>query len=567
MRIQTTKVYSIISNAIRNNYTTISEQGSARCFGRGTLVRMADGRTKPVEEISVGDRLMSADGKGYNTVIETHSGIDNLFKVHQHKGIDYIVNSNHLLTLKQTQHFYKKVAIAGFKSAEKRQLIPIPYDKHEITDIPVNEYLAKSGAWRSKFAAFKQTKVCGKNCPRDYFTTKIDVTPCGRGEFFGFTLDKSPYFLLKDGTVCHNSGKTWNTCIFLIAYALQHPNTTISIVRKTNPALTGSVLRDFINIVQQLNVYDKADFNKTSQVYTFKNGSWVEFFSTDNEQKLRGRKRQILYVNEGNELLEIEWKQLKMRTTKFAIIDYNPSYTDEHWLNGLNRDERTYHFITTYKDNPFLEQVVIDEIESYKDTNPSLWRIYGLGLQAIVEGVIFDNWEEVEEFPEYAKHQTLGLDFGYQNDPTACVRCGMIGDELYLDELFYETKLTASQIVERLLPWKDYDVIADSADPRLIQEIFNGGILIYPVIKGAGSIMAGIMKMKEFKIKVTQRSVNLIKELKNYTYQQDREGNWLNKPIDAYNHAIDASRYYVLGEVLGKVSKVVEINESDISIW
>ncbi len=361
------------------------------------------------------------------------------------------------------------------------------------------------------------------------------------------------------------SGKTWNTLIWLIVHCLNNPNTTVSIVRKTNPALTGSVMRDFISIIQTMGFGDKRDFNKSSQMYTFRNGSWVEFFSTDDEQKLRGRKRQILYVNEGNELQEIEWKQLKMRTTKFSIIDYNPSFTEEHWLNGLNADNRTYHFITTYKDNPFLEQVIIDEIESYRDTNPSLWRIYGLGLRAVVEGIVFENWDTVDSIPNGGL-EGIGLDFGYSHDPTAAVHCVLVGNDLYVDELFYRTKMLTNEISAELRKY-DLDVIADSADPRLIDEIFNEQVLIYPVQKFGGSIMAGIMKMLEFKIHITKRSVNIIKEMQNYTYQQDKNGNWLNKPIDAYNHAIDAMRYWVLAEVLGHVSKVVQIRPEDLSIF
>jgi phage terminase large subunit len=361
------------------------------------------------------------------------------------------------------------------------------------------------------------------------------------------------------------SGKTWNTLIWIIIYCLNHPKTTVSIVRKTNPALTGSVMRDFVSIIQSMGIWDKRDFNKTQQMYAFSNGSWVEFFSTDDEQKLRGRKRQILYVNEGNELLEIEWKQLKMRTTKLSIIDYNPSFGEDHWLNGLNDDPRTCHFITTYKDNPFLEQTIIDEIESYKDTNPSLWRIYGLGLRAIVEGLVFENWDVVDAFPQCAK-EGIGLDFGYSHDPSAAVKCGLTGNDFYIDELFYRTNMLTRDIAAELKKY-DLDVIADSADPRLIDEIFNEQVLIYPVRKFSGSIMAGIMKMQEFRIHVTRNSVNLIKELKNYTYQQDKNGVWLNKPVDAWNHAIDAARYWVLAEVLGHVSKVVQINENDLCIF
>ena len=187
------------------------------------------------------------------------------------------------------------------------------------------------------------------------------------------------------------SSKTYNTVVWLCQYCWNNPNTSTSIVRATLPALKGSVLRDFKEVMQRLKIWDFCTFNKSELVCTFPNGSFVEFFSCDNEQKLRGRKRKILYVNEGNELKYIEWQQLQMRTTEFSIIDYNPSFTDDHWLCTLNKEPNTYHFITTYKDNPFLEQKVIDEIESLKEKNPSLWRIYGLGLQAMVEGLIFEN--------------------------------------------------------------------------------------------------------------------------------------------------------------------------------
>lgn len=530
MRIQTTKVYAILQDAVNKGYTTISEQGSARCFARDTLIRMADGTLKPVQDICVGDKVMAHTGEGYNTVTSTHSGMDNLYRVKQARGIDYVVNSRHILSLMCYDGYIHNFETEKF-------------------------YLEGEEEWAKT-----------RGVKRNGDLSLISIEKAGYGEYFGFTLDKVPYFLLEDDTIVHNSGKTWNTLIWLIVYCLNHPKTTVSIVRKTNPALTGSVMRDFISIIQDMGFWDRRDFNKSSQMYTFKNGSWVEFFSTDDEQKLRGRKRQILYVNEANELLEIEYKQLKMRTTKFTIVDYNPSFSEEHWLNTVNEDPRTYHFITTYNDNPFLEQVIIDEIESYKETNPSLWRIYGLGLRAIVEGLVFENWDIVDDFPKYCDKEGIGLDFGYARDPTAGIRCGLTGIDFYMDELFYRTHMLTSEISAELKPW-DYDVIADSADPRLIDEIFNEQILIYPVQKFGGSIMAGIMKMLEFRIHITKRSVNLIKEFKNYTYQQDKNGNWLNKPIDAWNHGIDAGRYWVLAEVLGHVSKVVNIRESDITCF
>lgn len=354
------------------------------------------------------------------------------------------------------------------------------------------------------------------------------------------------------------SSKTYNTIIWLCAHAWQNADTSVSVVRATLPALKGSVLRDFVQIMQKMRMWDSCKFNKSDLICTFPNGSFVEFFSCDNEQKLRGRKRKVLYVNEGNELRYIEWQQLQMRTTEFAIVDYNPSFSDEHWLCKLNQEPKTYHFITTYKDNPFLEPKVVEEIESLKEKNPNLWRIYGLGLQAIVEGLVFAKIEIIDEIPRWQKkHHYRGIDFGYTNDPTAIVEVYISDNSLWLDEVCYRTRMLASDIVNILKRTnqecgENVEIISESADPRLIDEIGNAGLDIRPVKKFQGSIAAGIQKMQEMKIHVTRRSTNLIKEFKSYTYRQDKEGKWLNHPIDAYNHAIDAVRYVVLEKLLGQ---------------
>lgn len=347
------------------------------------------------------------------------------------------------------------------------------------------------------------------------------------------------------------SSKTYNTLIWIIVYCLLHANTRASIVRKTLPALKGSVLVDFKEIMRNMKIYNERSFNKSELIYFLPNGSWIEFFSTDDEQKIRGRKRNILYANEANELNEIEWQQLKMRTTTLSILDYNPSFSDEHWICSVSADPRTYHFITTYKDNPFLEQTIIDEIESLQHKNRSLWQIYGLGLMAQIEGLIFKNINLIDEFPLYVKKRYRGMDFGFSNDPTSIIELGVEGDNLYIDELCYRTQMLSKDIIYELK--QGYGkVISESADPRLIQEISNAGINIHPVSKFQGSVVAGINKMLEYKINVTKRSYNTIKEFKNYTYTQNKDGKWLNEPIDLYNHSIDAIRYVILNEILGK---------------
>lgn len=361
------------------------------------------------------------------------------------------------------------------------------------------------------------------------------------------------------------SAKTYNTVIWIVFQCLSVPKTTVSICRSTLPSLKGSVLRDFIEVLQRIGEYSDKCYNKSDLIYTFPNGSWVEFFSCDNETKLRGRKRKILFVNEANELKYLEWQQLQLRTTQFSIIDYNPSFSDEHWICEVNKDPRTYHFISTYKDNPFLEQKVIDEIESLKRKNFSLWQIYGLGQQAQVEGLVFRNVDVVEQIPDtgYRRRRFLGVDFGYTNDPTAIVDV-VIEEEsktLYIDEICYRTSMLTSDIISELKPQGQVKIISESADPRLVQEIYRAGINIHPVVKYQGSVEAGLTKMQEYKIVITKRSTNVIKEFRNYTYSQDKEGKWLNTPIDVWNHAIDAIRYVVMSEILGGQRKPIDLGK------
>lgn len=349
------------------------------------------------------------------------------------------------------------------------------------------------------------------------------------------------------------SSKTYNTLIWLIDYALRNPNTRISIVRATLPAIRGSVLVDFLEILSRFGVYEESAFNKSQLTYELSNGSWFEFFSTDSEQKLRGRKRDILFVNEANEISFLEWQQLKMRTSGVAILDYNPSFSEEHWINDVNADYRTFHFTTTYRDNPFLEESIIREIESLREKNPALWNVYGLGKRASIEGRVFPRFDLVEDIPASARRSWIGMDFGYTNDPTAIVRVALDGKALYLDEICYRTRMGTGDLISVL---KDASsagrkIIAESADPRLIDEIHMSGLNIHPVKKFPGSVQAGLSTMSEYSIFVTKRSTNIIKELRNYIYAKDKEGRFLNTPVDAFNHAIDAARYVVLSEILG----------------
>jgi phage terminase large subunit len=364
------------------------------------------------------------------------------------------------------------------------------------------------------------------------------------------------------------SSKTFNTLIWLIMYCLSHSNTRLSIVRATLPALKGSVFIDFKEILMRMLIFDEKCLNKSELTYHFPNGSWVEFFSSDSEQKLRGRKRDVLFVNEANELSYLEWQQLKMRTTRFSVMDYNPSFSEEHWICGVNEDKRTYHFISTYKDNPFLEQEIVDEIESLKDKNKTLWQVYGLGLQAVIEGLIFKQVTSVEKIPDIAKRRWIGMDFGFTNDPTAICEVAVLDNDVYINEIAYETQMLSSDIIRVLKSeCNRMKVISESADPRLIQEIYRAGVNIHPVQKYSGSIEAGINKMLEYNINITANSTNILKEFKNYTYQQDKEGKWLNQPIDCYNHAIDAIRYVFMNEIMGGQRQIIDKRKTARAVY
>lgn len=230
------------------------------------------------------------------------------------------------------------------------------------------------------------------------------------------------------------------------------------------------------------------------------------------------------------------------------------------------------HIHTTYLDNiENLSPQFIQEMERMKEEEPEKYAHVAIGRWSdVAEGAIFKRFEIVDSIPDYAKKRGIGLDFGYSNDPSAAIECALIDNDLYLDELFYRTRMLSGEISDSLKPFR-LKVISESADPRLIQEISNSGILIYPVdksnINSKSSILAGIDKMLELNLKVTRRSYNLLYELRKYTWDKDKDGNYINKPIDKYNHALDAARYWVLGEVLGRILKPKQYNKDDLGLY
>lgn len=343
-----------------------------------------------------------------------------------------------------------------------------------------------------------------------------------------------------------SAGKTFGILPILIDYAIAHPGSEISVVSESVPHLRRGALKDFLKIIIALGRYQPSMFNKSVLKYTFPNGSYIEFFSTDQPDKLRGARRDILYVNEANNIQWEAYQQLAIRTKDIIWIDFNP--THEFWAHTELQDDPDSELLRlTYKDNEALSENIVKEIEKAKEKAKTSeywanwWNVYGLGLQGMLEGVVFSNWKTIQALPSEARLIGCGLDFGYSNDPTALVGIYKYNDKRILHEILYKKGLVNQEIapfIPKTTIW------ADSAEPKSIEEIRRLGHDIRPVDKGKDSIMFGIQTMQTQEYLVTESSTNLLKELRNYCYDTDKNGKTLNKPIDDYNHAIDAVRYH-----------------------
>lgn len=350
---------------------------------------------------------------------------------------------------------------------------------------------------------------------------------------------KSKIVVNQGGT---RSGKTYSLLQLLIVKAFKNKGKVFTIVRKSLPSLKMTAYRDFFEILNGLNLYSETDHNKSDYTYNL-NGNLFEFVSLDQPQKKRGARRDFLFCNEANELTWEDFFQLLVRTTDKIWLDYNPS-DSFHWIYDklLIRDDVSY-IQSTYKDNPFLEKTIVDEIERLQGTDDDYWRIYGLGERGLSRATVFQF--KMADDPK-GKLVSFGLDFGFTNDPTSLVQVYKDGDDLYIHEMMYHTQLTNYDISEKFteLGLTRYDEIwADSAEPKSIEELHRMGWNVRPTAKGADSIMAGIDILKRHKIYVTKGSDNVVREFQNYKWQEDKNGNLLNKPIDKFNHAIDAVRY------------------------
>jgi phage terminase large subunit len=356
--------------------------------------------------------------------------------------------------------------------------------------------------------------------------------------------------IIQGGT---SASKTYSILAVLIDKAIRYSNTEISVVAETIPHLRRGALKDFIKIMKWTNRYVDEQFNKSLLTYQFKNGSVIEFFSADDSSKLRGARRDILYINECNNVTFESYNELSIRTKKEVYLDFNPA--NEFWVHTELKDEPDADFIIlTYKDNEALDKRIVEQIEKNRlkaETSAywaNWWRVYGLGEVGMLEGVIFSNWKTIDTIPKEAKLVGLGLDFGYTNDPTAIVEVYTYNGQRILNELCYQTGMLNSDIAKKLP--KHVPVYADSSEPKSIDEIRRYGITIKGVTKGKDSINYGIDVMQRQEYLVTSNSTNLIKELRSYCWDTDKTGTRLNKPAGGNDHGIDSIRYHEM-ETLG----------------
>jgi phage terminase large subunit len=339
-----------------------------------------------------------------------------------------------------------------------------------------------------------------------------------------------------------SASKTISILLLLIHEAQSDKTPTLtSIVSESFPHLKRGAMRDFLSIMQQHRYYKDEQWNRSDFIYTFETGSKIEFFSADQPSKVRGPRRDRLFINEANNVSFEAFDQLEVRTKDYVYLDWNPA-TEFWFYTELSKRDDVEHLIITYLDNEALDPQIIASIEQRK-TNKAWWQVYGLGQLGEIETRIYTGWQIIDSVPHEARLERYGLDFGYTNDPTAIVAIYYYNGGYILDEITYQKGLSNKMISDILLNQPKALTVADSAEPKSIAEIKVYGLSVIPADKGPGSVLQGIQYVQQQKISVTKQSINLIKEYRNYVWITDRDGKILNTPLDLYNHLMDAARY------------------------
>lgn len=342
-----------------------------------------------------------------------------------------------------------------------------------------------------------------------------------------------------------SASKTISILLNLIHLAQSDKTKTLtSVVAESTPHLKRGALRDFKNIMQEHGYWKDTLWNATDSIYTFETGSQIEFFSADQPDKLRGARRDRCFMNEANNMTLDTFDQLEVRTKEFIFLDWNP--TNEYWFytDILNKREDVEHIVLTYKDNEALSPEIISSIEARKNRK-GWWDVYGLGQLGEVEGKIYKDWTIIDEIPPEARLERRGLDYGYTNDPTAITEVYKWNGAFIFNEIAYQKGLSNRQLADILLNLSEPQtiVVPDSAEPKSNDELVSYGINVLPANKGRGSVNHGIQVIQSQRVFVTKRSVNIIREYRNYLWETDRDGKILNEPEHTFSHSMDSLRY------------------------
>jgi len=341
-----------------------------------------------------------------------------------------------------------------------------------------------------------------------------------------------------------SASKTISCLIFLIAKAQSDKFPTLtSVISESNPHLKRGAIRDFKNIMQGHNYWKDNNWNATDFIYTFETGSKIEFFSADQSSKLRGARRDRAFINEANNVTLDAFDQIEVRTKEFILLDWNPT-NEFYFYSDILPNRTDVDFITlTYKDNEALSPEIVASIEARKNRK-GWWQVYGLGLLGEVEGKIYKDWKIIEEIPHNARLERFGLDFGYSTDPSAIIALYYYDGGYIIDEILFQKGMSNKQLADVMLAQEHNALlVADSAEPKSIEEIRSYGVNIVGAVKGKDSVRQGIQFIQDQKISVTKQSVNVIKAYRNYLWKTDKDGKILNEPDHYLSDAMDSVRY------------------------